>query len=249
MAKQMTPFSPKPQTSSSTTPCGCSDTQRIRLAGLDLVPDLTGALFIPDYAALLVADLHFEKGSSRAQRGVHLPPYDTRSSLRALAGVIQAYAPARLICLGDSFHDEAGPERLSEDDLAGIRALGERCDITWITGNHDPALPAALGGRVVEEVALGSLVLRHLPSDGAANEIAGHLHPSAVVVRRGRRLRRKCFAGDGNRLIMPAFGAYTGGLNVKNAAFNGLFNNGRFQVWMLGRDAIHRFPSRSLLGE
>ena len=98
-------------------------------------------------------------------------------------------------------------------------------------------------------MALGALVLRHIPVETAAGEIAGHLHPSAVVVRRGRRLRRKCFAGDGNRLVMPAFGAYTGGLNVKSAPFKGLFNNNRFQVWMLGREAIHRFTSKSLLGE
>ena len=214
-----------------------------------MFPDLSGAVYIPDYQALLVADLHFEKGSSRAHRGVHLPPYDTRSSLSALQSVMAAYRPQRVICLGDSFHDEAGPDRLAETDLAGVRGLSEQAEVTWITGNHDPALPAKLGGKVVAEVALGGLILRHIPEPGSAHEIAGHLHPAGIVIRRGRRLRRKCFVADGNRLVMPAFGAYAGGLNVRSEAFEGLFANGRFSAWMLGRKAIHRVQARSLLPE
>ncbi|NNE24344.1 MAG: ligase-associated DNA damage response endonuclease PdeM [Rhizobiales bacterium] len=243
----MTPFSPKPQTSSSTKPCACSE--RIRLDGLEMIPDLTGALFVPDYSAVLVADLHFEKGSSRAHRGVHLPPYDTRSSLAALKTVLATYKPDRLISLGDSFHDQRAPDRLAADDLAAIRRLSDEMDVTWITGNHDPALPQTLGGAVMDEVALGAVTLRHIPQPCAQDEIAGHLHPTGIVIQRGRRLRRKCFASDGTRLIMPAFGAYTGGLNVKSAAFGGLFAAAKFSVWMLGRKAIHKVGSRSLLGE
>ncbi len=219
-----------------------------------MVPDLTGALYVPDYSALLVADLHFEKGSSRAHRGVHLPPYDTRSSLTALKTVIASYRPQRLISLGDSFHDPSAPDRLAPDDFAAIRALSDDMDVTWITGNHDPALPDKLGGKVMDEVALGAVTLRHIPEPGSAgggatDEIAGHLHPVGIVTRRGRRLRRKCFASDGSRLIMPAFGAYTGGLNVKSDAFSGLFEEAKFSAWMLGRKEIHKVPSRSLLGE
>ncbi len=210
----MTPSLPKPQTSSSTKPCAWSDGPRIRLDGLELIPDLSGALFVPDYSTVLAS-----------------------------------YRPQRLISLGDSFHDEAAPDRLADDDFASIRELGNETDVTWITGNHDPALPAKLGGRIVDEVALGAVSLRHIPSTAGELEISGHLHPTGIVIRRGRRLRRKCFAGDGHRLIMPAFGAYTGGLNVRSPAISGLFENAVFSVWMLGRKAIHRFGSRSLLGE
>ena len=245
----MTPFSPKPQTSLSMKPCACSDNVQIKLAGIDMIPDLTGALYVPDYSALLVADLHFEKGSRRAHRGIHLPPYDTRSSLAALKTVIATYRPQRLISLGDSFHDTAAPDRLSADDLAAVRSLSDEMDVIWITGNHDPALPAKLGGKVMDEVALGAVTLRHIPEPGARDEIAGHLHPVGIVTRRGRRLRRKCFASDGSRMIMPAFGAYTGGLNVKSDAFAGLFEDVKFSAWMLGRKAVHKVLSRSLLGE
>ncbi len=243
----MMPYSPKLQTASSTMPCGCDDDVRIRLAGLELVPNLTGALYVPDYAAVLVADLHFEKGSSRASRGVHLPPYDTRSSLALLKSVVGHYRPQRVICLGDSFHDAEGPMRLAPDDFANIRALADSTEVTWITGNHDPVLPRELGGRVMEEVALGAVTLRHIPEAATHSEIAGHLHPTGIVVRRGRRLRRKCFAADDKRLILPAFGAYTGGLNVCSPAFDGLFDKPKLNVWMLGRRTIHRFASTSLL--
>ena len=243
------PFSPKPQTSLSKKPCVCSDQVRITLDGLEMIPDLTGALFVPDYSAVLVADMHFEKGSSRAHRGVHLPPYDTRSSLAALKTVLATYKPQRLISLGDSFHDERAPDRLAPDDFAAIRQLSDEMEVTWITGNHDPALSPMLGGKVMDEVALGAITLRHIPELGTCGEVAGHLHPAGIVVQRGRRLRRKCFASNGSRMIMPAFGAYTGGLNVKSAAFSGLFEGLRFSAWMLGRKAIHKVGSRSLLGE
>jgi uncharacterized protein len=239
----MTPFSRKPPTSSSTKPCGSSEPTRIRVGGLELLADLSGALYAPDYRALLVADLHFEKGSSGARRGVHLPPYDTRSTLKTLMEAIERHQPERLLALGDSFHDRAGPDRLDEIDRTAIGTLGNAVDVMWITGNHDPALPVSLGGRIAEEIALGPVMLRHEPRAGATWEIAGHLHPVAQITRRGRNLRRKCFIGDGGRLVMPAFGAYAGGLNVLSAPFGVLFPERRFRVWMIGGRAIHVFPS------
>jgi len=210
------------------------------------VPDLTGAIYVPDYRALLVADLHFEKGTSRAARGVHLPPYDTRSTLSVLECLVACYQPVRMISLGDSFHDRHGPARLDDDDLARIIALSSRTDVIWLTGNHDPDLPGCIGGTVAGEAALGPVTLRHEPRIGAEREIAGHLHPVASVVRRGRKLTRKCFIASSSRLIMPALGAYTGGLNVWSDAYRALFADDAFNVWMLARTAIHRFAAKSL---
>jgi uncharacterized protein len=220
----------------------------IRLAGVDLLPDLTGALYMPDTRTLIAADLHFEKGSSRGANGVHLPPYDTRSTLDLLATAVARWRPERLVLLGDSFHDEQGPGRLDGADLASIAALARATEIIWITGNHDPVLDASLPGTVADEIWLGGLVLRHQPRAGAAGEIAGHLHPVAAVMRRGRRLRCRCFAGDGERLILPAFGAYTGGLSVFAAPFAPLFSGRRFTAWLIGRGLIYRIPATALLG-
>ena len=228
---------------SSTRPCGLSELMPHPVGGLEFVADLAGALYVPDIGALLVADLHFEKGSSLARHGVHLPPYDTRSTLAAVMAAVARHRPERLLALGDSFHDRAGPDRLDDADRAAIASLGDAVEMMWITGNHDRSLPASLGGRVAEEIALGPVMLRHQPRKRPTCEIAGHLHPVAAVTRRGRSLRRKCFIGDGDRLVMPAFGAYAGGLSVLSAAFEALFPERRFQVWMIGGRAIHLFPA------
>ncbi|MBI2717154.1 MAG: ligase-associated DNA damage response endonuclease PdeM [Rhizobiales bacterium] len=237
------PFSPKPQANSSTRPCGLSRTHKIGLGGLEFLPDLSGALYAPDFKALLVADLHLEKGSSLARRGVHLPPYDTRESLRQLRAVIAAVKPERLIFLGDSFHDGEARQRIDAGDLSELRALTGDFPTIWIAGNHDPEPPEDIGGGIMGEVALGPVTLRHEPralGDGEL-EIAGHLHPAASVAQRGHRIRCRCFVADTRRLIMPAFGSYTGALGISSAAFAGLF--GDYHVWMLGARAIHRFPA------
>ena len=244
----MTPFLPKPPTGSSTKPCASSEAPPIRLAGIDIIPDLSGAAYLPDYEALLVADLHFEKGSSLASRGVHLPPYDTASSLSMLAGAIARHRPKRVIALGDSFHDVAAGGRLSADDRDGIHRLAEACDWVWLSGNHDPVLPDDLPGMAAEALSLGPVSLRHEPGGPEPFEIAGHLHPVAAVTSRGRRLRCRCFISDGTRLVMPAFGAFTGGLDVRSAPFQALFGTSGFRVWMLGRSRIHLFPARAVTG-
>ncbi len=237
------PFSPKLPTPSSTRPCGLSRSQCITLSGVEFIPDLSGALYAPEFHALLVADLHLEKGTSLARRGVHLPPYDTRESLLQLSAAITQAKPERLIFLGDSFHDKGARERIDAADLALLRSLVSAIDTTWITGNHDPTPPEDIGGRIVTELALGPVTLRHEPKtlgNGDA-EIAGHLHPAAAVHARGQRIRRRCFIADHRRMIMPAFGSYTGALSVRSDAFTGLF--GDFHVWMIGAKAIHRFPA------
>ena len=239
------PFSPKPRNTSSARPCGLSRSQTIGLAGLDLIPDLSGALHVPEFGALLVADLHLEKGTSLARRGVHLPPYDTRQSLGQLAAVVAALKPRRLIFLGDSFHDGEARARIDDTDLVTLRALSGGQETVWIAGNHDPAPPGDIGGSIAGEVALGPITLRHAPralADGEY-EIAGHLHPAAALSQRGRRIRCKCFVADGRRIVMPAFGSYTGALSVSEAAFAPFFAPGKFHVWMLGTRAVHRFPA------
>jgi DNA ligase-associated metallophosphoesterase len=222
-----------------------SKTHRIAFGGLDLIPDLSGALYVPDFATLIVADLHLEKASSLARRGVHLPPYDTRETLSQLVDAIAATAPKRLVLLGDSFHDDRASRRVDKDDVVRLTRITDAVETVWIAGNHDPAPPLRFGGMVAEEMILGPVRLRHEPSAPADDgvEIAGHLHPGAAVSQRGRLVRCKCFAGDDYRLVMPAFGSFTGALSVRAEPFLSIFPSGAFAVWMLGGRAVHHFPS------
>jgi DNA ligase-associated metallophosphoesterase len=239
------PFSPKPQVHSSTRRCGLSREHRIVLGGLDLIPDLSGALYVPEFKTLLVADLHLEKASNMARRGVHLPPYDTRASLAQLQAVIAAANPAQMIFLGDSFHDNDARERIDDADLATLRAMTEQVQTIWITGNHDPKPPTDIGGTIVSEVVLGPITLRHEPEDLEDHEfeIAGHLHPGGGVSQRGRFIRCKCFIGNGSRVVMPAFGSFTGGLSISAGPFQRIFRKKDYHVWMLGDRAIYKFAA------
>jgi uncharacterized protein len=219
---------------------------RIELNGVALVPDLSGALHAPDLRTLIVSDLHLEKASNMAIRGVMLPPYDTRASLALLEAALAETKPKRLILLGDSFHDGQGSERIDTEDRKRLCAIVDGHDTTWITGNHDPDPPCGFGGHSAGHAMLGGITLRHEPqalNDGEF-EIAGHLHPGAAVSQRGKRIRRKCFAGDQRRLIMPAFGSFTGALSVSAEPFRVLFDGDQFHVWILGSQDIYKFPAK-----
>lgn len=217
----------------------------IALNGTEVLPDPSGALFWPEQSTLVVADLHFEKGSSYAERGVFLPPYDTRATLRALAEVCARLRPARVVSLGDAFHDLGAAGRMGVAEAQTLQGLTRAHDWIWIAGNHDPAPPREFGGQVRETLRLGGLFFRHEPLETPeAGEVAGHLHPCARVRRNGRSVRRKCFVTDGARLVMPSFGAYTGGLNVKDAAFKPLFRS--YVAWLLGRDGVYPIAPRDL---
>lgn len=221
---------------------------RLTLCARALVADTSGALYLPEHDTLIVADLHFEKGSAYAARGIHLPPYDTRSTLFQLERMMERYRPKCVVALGDSFHDGGAGARIANEDADVIRRLTSSTRWIWITGNHDPEPPDTLGGEILDAFEAEPFILRHIPNDTpAVGEIAGHLHPVASVLTRGRRLRRRCFATDGVRLVMPAFGAYTGGLNVRNAAFAKVFEDGKFTAWMIGRDRIYPVAARRLL--
>jgi hypothetical protein len=211
----------------------------IAVNGETLLLDATGALYWPAMRTLIFSDMHFEKGSSYARRGAMLPPYDTRATLARVATLVKHYAPARIIALGDSFHDDEAADRLDAVEREVLLALSKIADWIWIAGNHDPEPPPWLGGQIAEEVAIGGLLFRHEPStEPFAGEIAGHLHPCASVTRRGRTLRRRCFVSDGARLVMPAFGAYAGGLDVRELAVRMLFPD-MFRAYVLGARRVY----------
>ncbi|MBX3510572.1 MAG: ligase-associated DNA damage response endonuclease PdeM [Hyphomonadaceae bacterium] len=208
-----------------------------------------GALWIGEARTLIVSDLHLEKGSSFALRGQMLPPYDTHAALKKLAALMARLEPDIVVSLGDSFHDGGGVARMGETDRALLQDMIARCDWIWVEGNHDGRAAETLGGAVRDVLHLGALVLRHEPTLGAAaGEIAGHLHPCAKVIGRGRSVRRRCFATDGARLVMPAFGAFTGGLNVCDDAFAPIFPDGATAL-VLGRERVLPAPNERLAGD
>jgi DNA ligase-associated metallophosphoesterase len=216
-----------------------TDEMLIEVNGEGVVLDPSGALWWPEQSTLVLADIHFEKGSFYALTRQFLPPYDTRTALRRIDAVIAARRPARVIALGDSFHDREAADRLDETERETLLRLGRAADWIWITGNHDPAPPNWLGGFVTSEIAFGRLVFRHEPGVlFRRGEIAGHLHPVTTVNRRGRSLRRRCFVSDGKRMVLPAFGAYAGGLDLWDAAIAGLFE-GDFGAFMLGANRVY----------
>ena len=180
-----------------------------------------GALFWPAENALLVADLHLEKGSAFARRGWLLPPYDSLDTLNRISAALRATAATRLFALGDSFHDANGPSRLGDAAGAQLRAILQLCEICWITGNHDGDSGASLGGRAVAELEVAGIMLRHeAQRHENSPEISGHFHPKVVLeLRTGRRISRRCIAATDRKLVLPAYGAYAGGLDVGDPAF------------------------------
>jgi DNA ligase-associated metallophosphoesterase len=218
----------------------------VRLQGVELQATRAGALIWPAAATVVVADLHLEKGSSRGGQGVLLPPYDTRATLAALADTIAGFRPRRVICLGDSFHDSAAAERLDAADRALLLRLTAAAEWIWVAGNHDPRPSPAVGGRSEAEVRLGPLTFRHRADDRPTpGEVSGHFHPKASVSIAGRRIAGRCFVSDGQRLILPASGAYAGGLDVLDDAITSLMAP-QFTVYLLGHRRIHAIASQRL---
>jgi DNA ligase-associated metallophosphoesterase len=222
----------------------------VRVANVSFHADCLGALHWPEEGLLVVADLHLEKGSSFARRGQLLPPYDTTETLARLARLIARYAPRTVIALGDNFHDGGGPARLSGQDRASLIALQRGRDWIWIAGNHDPDPAEGIGGTFAAMISIGALTFRHEPSrDAPGGEVAGHLHPVARIAQRGRALSRRCFATDGKALVMPAFGAYAGGLNIRDRAFAAVFGARKVTAHMLGEGRLYAFAVSRCLGD
>lgn len=236
---------------SSPTPQGGGEkkaAREITVAGVTLVADLAGALYWPEEQLLVVSDLHLEKGSSFAERGVLLPPYDTASTLERLGRMLTRYAVRIVVALGDNFHDPGGPVRLAAADRADLFALQRGRDWVWIAGNHDPHAADRIGGFFARSLALGPLLFRHEPTPQASpGEIAGHLHPVARVSRRGYTLTRRCFASNQTQVVMPAFGAYAGGLNIRHTAFLQVFGALAFTAHLLGQRRLYSFAAARCL--
>jgi DNA ligase-associated metallophosphoesterase len=219
-------------------------------AGSQVLLDPAGVAYFGGERILVVADMHLEKASSFARSRIYLPPYDTAATLARLAALVAKYDPATIISLGDAFHDDEASARLSDEAAETIRAIARGREMIWVTGNHDPSPPEGVPGQPVETVALGRAVFRHIPDPAEFGyEVCGHLHPSARIAVRGQTLRRPCFACDGTRLILPAFGAFTGGLNVRDDAFSALFETSRLRAYMLGNDKIYPVGPRMLTGD
>lgn len=222
------------------------------LAGHELWADRSGALFWPAQNTLVVADLHLEKGSSFARFRQHLPPYDTAATLGQLAKVIAAYQPARVVALGDSVHDRSAWDRLTDTDRGTLTELcGQVEDWVWIAGNHDPEPPTGVPGRSAMELIIDGLIFRHEPGGNVREsqaEVAGHLHPAARVIGKGGSARRPTFASDGTRLILPAFGAYAGGLCLSAAPFKELFVKSSLKALVCGRTRVFTVPGNKVHG-
>jgi DNA ligase-associated metallophosphoesterase len=209
----------------------------------------SGAAFVAAESTLICADLHLEKGSAYARRGQLLPPYDTRETLRRLAADAARTGAERIVLLGDTLHDLQASERMAQDDANSLRAIAHGRTLIWIVGNHDPEGPGDLPGVAVAELALGPLVLRHEPQPGPqSGEVAGHLHPCARVVASSRSVRRRCFITDGARMILPAYGAYAGGLSVRDVAFSGFFARPPL-VGALGSSRVHAVKFSAVAGD
>ncbi len=226
---------------------GDFDEHPISICGTAFQAHVSGALYWPAEHALIVADLHLEKASAYAERGVMLPPYDSRDTLMRLAEVVDHYQARTVIALGDSFHDPAGADRLNPEDRETLTILQEGVEWIWIAGNHDPEISSDVGGTVRNHIRLGGVDLRHVPNPtSVTHEIAGHLHPAAKLALHGYTLRRPCFVGNGLRLVLPAFGSFTGGLNVLDDAFEPIFGNDGFAVWMMGQEGLYPVATRLL---
>ncbi len=196
------------------------DSAAFGFAGEELVLTKSNALYWPRERALLVADLHLEKGSWYAQHGALLPPYDSRETLERLADAVKATGARRVITLGDNFHDDAGTSRLDQYAAGMLESLIRALDWVWITGNHDEEMPRSFGAQVIEEMEVGGVLLRHEAKAGETRpELSGHYHPKMRLRVRNRHIARPCGVlsraeNGGDRMILPAFGAYTGGMDA-----------------------------------
>lgn len=219
---------------------GCEGYQTL-LCGEAVICDPSGVLYLPVHDVLVVADLHLEKGAAFARRGSLLPPYDTLATLSLLQTCLERYRPARVVCLGDSFHDRRGASLMPSVCLEMLADAMAGRDWIWMTGNHDPLPPPApIGGRAMAEMAVGPFTLRHEPRPSPQyGEIAGHLHPVAQVFGGARSRRAPCFASDGTRMVMPAFGTTAGGLDVMHDAFAGIFEAEKATAFVIGLSQIY----------
>jgi len=212
------------------------------LAGEWLVPRPSGALHWPTRRLLAIGDLHLGRSERTAREGgALLPPYESLDTLARLEAEVEALKPRIVICLGDSFDDLGAAEGLAEEVRARIERLAAGRRWIWVAGNHDPG-PVELPGTHLAEVGLGPVAFRHIaeaerPPGPGEGEVSAHFHPRASLSRRGQRMRRRCFLADEQRVILPAFGTYTGGLDARHPAFDALLSAGA-RAYLIGRDRV-----------
>jgi DNA ligase-associated metallophosphoesterase len=214
----------------------------LSFAGETFFATAEGALFWPEQQALLVADLHLEKASWFARIGQFLPPYDSHATLMALTRAVERTGATRLFCLGDSFHDRFGCDRLPADARDLLLGLTSRLDWTWIVGNHDPGFADHCGGALADELVLSGIVLRHeAQRDESRPEMSGHFHPKLRLHLKGRNVSRRCFVASATKLIFPAFGSLTGGLDAHHPEILGNVGRGAAALVPVS-DRLLRFP-------
>ena len=216
----------------------------LHFGGHRLSLDPLGGVMWTEAGVLVVSDLHLEKGSAAARRGQLVPPWDTGITLDRLGLLLRKWRPTTVVALGDSFHDVHGPSRMRAQDAARLRAMTEAAHFVWVLGNHDPQPPADLPGEATDEWHHHGLVFRHEAKPGASGELCGHHHPKASVNTRAGRITRPCFVADPHRLMLPAVGAYTGGLDVANPAIARLFPRGG-RTFLLGTGRLFSFAMGS----
>lgn len=219
-----------------------------RLGALDLLLHPAGVAMLPETGTLIVADLHLDKAASFAARGALVPPHDTLATLERLATLVDALRPRSIVLLGDSFHSEVHTLDEAPRAFALIAAMARAADLVWIAGNHDPAPPCALPGRVAAEIEIAGVVLRHMPAQDGRAEIVGHLHPAARLMTRAGGQRRRAFLLSARRLILPAFGGLTGALDARNPAIASLFPDRQGAAFLICREKLARVPLSAVLG-
>ena len=212
----------------------------LHFMGERLLLDPLGAVVWPAASLLAVADLHLEKGSAAARNGHLVPPWDTGETLDRLALLLRRWRPQRVVALGDSFHDAHGHARMLPGDAARLRAMTAGTEWVWVLGNHDPTPPGGFAGVAVDTWAQGPLTFRHQAQHSAEGELCGHHHPKASIATRAGTVTRPCFVTDAHRLMLPALGTYTGGLDVGHPAVAGLFRRGG-RAFLLGQDRLFSF--------
>ena len=225
------------------------DYTQIKLGTETFLCHCSGIVFHEKTETLIVSDLHLEKGSSYADSGQLLPPYDSLKTLKYLCHMSFILQPKVVVALGDSFHDANGPARLGIEEHQMINQVRVQAEWIWIIGNHDSELPPNWPDHVMQEYYIGNVVLRHEAAelkDGDV-EITGHFHPKALAKVRGKNISKRCFAFDSTRMIMPAFGSYTGGLNVLEAPVREVFQERPFNTLMMGSKGLFSYPSQSLV--
>lgn len=212
----------------------------LHFRGERLLLDPVGAVMWPAAGLLAVADLHLEKGSACAVQGHLVPPWDTRITLDRLMLLMRRWRPRTVVALGDSFHDVRGALRMGAADTVRLRACTAAASFVWVLGNHDPVAPDGLGGIATNVFQHGPLTFRHQAQPGATGELCGHHHPKATILTRAATVTRPCFVADPRRLMLPALGAYTGGLDVAHPEIARLFPRGG-RAFLLGQDRLFSF--------